>query len=242
MVNSSSPGIGIETGQESRGKRGPLRALQKVVVQLADQGRLVPLLHMLPQRIAQTDGGGADRFPMAGYIREHHPRNHSLAASRHVIDISTAWRRCAGDGRRPSPPIPATPPNRPPDDSRRALPDRQAGGPHPPPQSASDSPRDNGVPESPDGFKNGSQPRGFCIILSHASAPPSSGRTCVMPWDLRSSAARALEASFGQLQYRMISRSRGICLDPAMRSSVERRTAPGTEGEWSFTPARKSTM
>jgi hypothetical protein len=41
-------------------------------------------------------------------------------------------------------------------------------------------PLDNGVPKRPDGFKNSSQPR-ICIILSQASAPPSSGRTRVMP-------------------------------------------------------------
>jgi hypothetical protein len=48
-----------------------------------------------------------------------------------------------------------------------------------------------------------------CIISSHASAPPRNGRTFVKPRDLRSRAARALEASFGQLQKRTISRSRG---------------------------------
>ena len=35
---------------------------------------------------------------------------------------------------------------------------------------------------------------------THASKPPSSGRTRVIPYFLRSSAARALVASFGQVQ------------------------------------------
>jgi hypothetical protein len=80
------------------------------------------------------------------------------------------------------------------------------------------------------------------IMLSHASAPPCNGRTRVMPWDLRRSATRALEASFGQVQKRMISRSRGICFELAVRSSAENRMAPGTELESVSSPPRKSTM
>jgi hypothetical protein len=80
------------------------------------------------------------------------------------------------------------------------------------------------------------------IIFSHASAPPSNGRTRVMPWDLSSSATRALEASFGQVQKRMISRSRGICCELAVRSSAENRMAPGTELASVSCPPRKSTM
>src|SRR5580658_4556648 len=40
--------------------------------------------------------------------------------------------------------------------------------------------------------------RPAAVSSSHASAPPASGRTRVMPYFFRSSAARAAEASFGQ--------------------------------------------
>ena len=62
-------GTGIVAGQERRGKLCPLRARQEGVIQLADQSGLVPLLHMLPQGIAQTACARADGLPVAGYIR-----------------------------------------------------------------------------------------------------------------------------------------------------------------------------
>lgn len=40
--------------------------------------------------------------------------------------------------------------------------------------------------------------------------PPASGRTLLIPFFLSCSAARALEASFGQVQYRTTSPSLGI--------------------------------
>jgi len=63
-----------------------------------------------------------------------------------------------------------------------------------------------------------------------------------MPCDFNNSAARALEASFGQLQYRMISRSRGIWLEALVRFSRERRTAPGIGGHSLSSVVRRSTM
>lgn len=45
-----------------------------------------------------------------------------------------------------------------------------------------------------------------------ALKPPSSGRTLLMPLRFKSSATRALVASFGQVQNSTISRSRGITL------------------------------
>ena len=61
---------------------------------------------------------------------------------------------------------------------------------------------------------------------SQDSAPLSRGRTLVMPCDFKSSATRALEASLGQLQTRMISRSRGISRPRVVNSSGEIRIAP----------------
>jgi hypothetical protein len=45
---------------------------------------------------------------------------------------------------------------------------------------------------------------------NHALNPPASGRTFSIPLLFRSSATRALVASFGQVQNKTISRSRGI--------------------------------
>ena len=64
------------------------------------------------------------------------------------------------------------------------------------------------------------------ISCSQASAPPNSGRTRVIPYFFKMSAARALEASFGQVQKRTISRSRGISLCRAASSLRGMRSAP----------------
>jgi hypothetical protein len=64
----------------------------------------------------------------------------------------------------------------------------------------------------------------------------------VIPRDLSSSAARALVASLGQLQNRMISRSRGISCPRAASSSGEIRTAPGMSAGSCSWPLRRSTI
>ena len=60
-----------------------------------------------------------------------------------------------------------------------------------------------------------------------------------MPLRLRESAARALEASFGQLQYRMISRSRGILV--ARFELIQRHmNGPGNRAASSLASSRAS--
>ena len=66
------------------------------------------------------------------------------------------------------------------------------------------------------------KPRSF-----HAPKPPASGRTRSMPLRFNSNATRALVASFGQVQNKMISRSRGIWPCPSSIFSGARRMAPG---------------
>ena len=79
------------------------------------------------------------------------------------------------------------------------------------------------------------------VNSSHASAPPSNGRTRVTPYFLRMSAARALEASFGQVQKRTISRSRGISLCRAASSPRGMCIAAGIGGSPVDNPPRTST-
>ena len=78
--------------------------------------------------------------------------------------------------------------------------------------------------------------------VSQASAPPSRGRPRPMPCDFNRSAARALEASLGQLQTRMISRSRGISWPRTASSPGEIRMAPGMRAGSPAKPPRRSTI
>jgi hypothetical protein len=43
------------------------------------------MVDVLPQRVAETNGGGADDLAMAGDIRERYAGDDSLTASRQIV-------------------------------------------------------------------------------------------------------------------------------------------------------------
>src|SRR5438132_14370495 len=85
-------GLGVETGQERRGEPDPVTVLKKVIVEASDKRRLIPVIDILPQRVVQTDSGGADRFPVTGHVRECYPGDDSVAANRQIIDVAAPRR------------------------------------------------------------------------------------------------------------------------------------------------------
>jgi hypothetical protein len=48
------------------------------------------MVDMLPQRVAETNGGGADDLAMAGDIRERYAGDDSLTAGRQIVKIPAA--------------------------------------------------------------------------------------------------------------------------------------------------------
>src|SRR4029077_3786721 len=85
-------GLAVETRQKSRSELGVPCAFEKALVELTDQHGLVPMVDMLAQRVAKTNGGGADDLAMAGDVGQRHPSNYPLAAGRQVIKISAVLR------------------------------------------------------------------------------------------------------------------------------------------------------
>src|SRR5579863_1081125 len=85
-------GIAVETRQKSRSELGVPRAFEKALVELTDQHGLVPMVDMLAQRVAKTNGGGTDDLPVAGDVGQRHPSNYPPAARRQVVKISAALR------------------------------------------------------------------------------------------------------------------------------------------------------
>src|SRR5437879_13709305 len=85
-------GFAVETRQKSRGELGVLCAFEKAIVELTNQHGLVPMVDVLAQRVAKTNGGGTDDLTVAGDVGQRHPSNDSLAAGRQIIKISAALR------------------------------------------------------------------------------------------------------------------------------------------------------
>src|SRR5258707_3011184 len=82
--------IGVEAGQKRGRVLRLLRGLEKTFVELTDQRGLVPVIHMLAQGMMQTDGGGADRLPVTGDVRQNYAGNHAIAAGRDIVKVAAA--------------------------------------------------------------------------------------------------------------------------------------------------------